>query len=236
METLQATSRTVVGKQSRRLRREGFLPAVLYGQQLPTLSITVPAEAFHALWRRSGESTLLTLEVEEANKKQSETVVIHDVARDPLRGAPIHVDFYRVNMAEPLRMYVPLEFVGESPAVKEREGVLVKQVHELEIEALPEHLPKSIVVDVSSLRTFDDLIILSQVKLPAEVKTYGEADMVIAAVQPPRSAEELAGLEARPAPSIADIELSEKRGKEADSESGAIQDVREGASSKTEEA
>jgi large subunit ribosomal protein L25 len=214
METLQATSRTLLGHAARRLRKEGFLPAVLYGQSLPTLSITVPTVAFQGLWRRAGESTLFTLETEEAGKKKAETVIIHDVALDPLYDAPIHADFYRVNMAEALRMFIPLEFVGEAPAVKEQEGVLIKQVHELEIEALPGDLPKAIIVDISSLRTFDDLIILGRLALPPRVKALAEADMVIAAVQPPRSAEELAELETPAAPSVADIELSEKRGKD----------------------
>lgn len=215
METLQVTSRTILGKATRRLRREGFLPAVLYGQGSPTLSLAVPTAAFHALWRRSGESTLFVLDVMgEEDKRKPETVIIHDVARGPLHGEVIHVDFYRVNMAEALRMSVLLEFVGESLAVKEQEGVLVKQVHEIEIEALPGNLPKSIVIDISSLRTFDDLITLRQIALPPGVKAFGEDDMIIAAVKPPRSAEELAGLEAQAAPNVADIELSEKRGKE----------------------
>lgn len=236
METLQVTLRTIFGKATGgRLRREGLLPAVLYGQDLPTLSITVPMAAFQALWRTSGESALFTLEVmTEAGEKKPETVVIHEVARDPLRGVPIHVDFYRVNMAEPLRMFVPLEFMGESPAVKEQEGVLVKQVHELEIEALPENLPKSIAVDISSLRAFDDLITLGQIVLPAGVKIFGEHDMVIAAVKPPRSAEELAELETQAASSMADIELSEKRGK-AEGEEGDASLETEDASSKAKE-
>lgn len=225
METLQATSRTVLGKATRRLRKEGFLPAVLYGQGLPTLSIAVPTVSFLGLWRRTGESTLFALEMGSDGNQKEETVIIHEVARDPLHDRPIHADFYRVNMAETLRMSVPIEFVGESPAVKEREGVLVKQVHELEIEALPGDLPKNIIVDISLLRTFDDSITLSQVALPAGVKAFGEDDMIIAAVEPPRSAEELAELETQTVPSVADIELSEKRGKEeAGAQSGTADD------------
>lgn len=220
METLQATSRTVLGKATRRLRKEGFLPAVLYGQGLPTLSIAVPTIPFLALWRRAGESTLFALEAGSDGKQKAETVIIHEVQRDPLYDRPIHADFYRVNMAETLRMSVPIEFVGVSPAVKEQEGVLVKQVHELEIEALPGDLPKNIIVDISLLRTFDDSITLSQVALPAGVKAFGEDDMIIAAVEPPRSAEEIAELETQTAPSVADIELSEKRGKEEGEDSG----------------
>lgn len=210
METIQANPRDVFGKKVRALRRAGFLPAIVYGQRERPRAVSVARAQFENVWTSVGESGLVTLAIGD----EREAVLIHDVSRDVLSEAPLHVDFYRVNLQERVNVRVPLEFTGESPAVRDLEGVLVKNVHEVQLEALPGDLPKSITVDISALRTFDDYILLGGLSVPQGVALAGEPETIVASVMPPRSEAELEALEAKPVESVADIEVVAKRGKE----------------------
>lgn len=195
------------------------MPAIVYGQREAQRALSVPRAAFESVWSRVGESGVVTLEIGE----QRETVLIYDVARDVISEAPVHVDFYRINVRERVKVRVPLEFVGDSSAVRDLEGVLVKNVHEVEIEALPGDLPKSILADISSMDSFDDRILVSDLKAPQGVTVVGDADTIVASVMPPRSEAELEALEVKPVESVADIEVVAKRGKEDGAEAEATE-------------
>src|SRR3989344_2249508 len=145
MQSITAEKRDILGKKTKNLRKKGILPAVLYGKGESSESISVKESDFLKLWKTAGVSTVVALEVE--NKKKN--VLIHDVAIDPLKDTPTHVDFYIVDMNKPITIDVALEFTGESDAVKAG-GILVKVLHEVKIEALPKDLPHSLSVDISS--------------------------------------------------------------------------------------
>lgn len=210
METIHANPRDVFGKKVRALRRAGFVPAIVYGQKETPRAVAVPRTAFETIWASVGESGVVTLTIGD----ERETVLIHAVSRDVLSAAPLHIDFYRINADERVSVSVPLEFVGDAPAVRDLEGVLVKNIHEVEVEALPGDLPKSIRVDISSLASFDDRILLRDLRLAQEATLTGEPETIVASVMPPRSEAELEALEAKPAESVAEIEVVGKRGKE----------------------
>ncbi|HEY4510667.1 MAG TPA: 50S ribosomal protein L25 [Candidatus Paceibacterota bacterium] len=211
MLTLLTEPRNVFGKGLKAFREKGKLPAVVYGRKKKPHSVFVNLADFKKVWKKAGESTLVELSEPKAN------VVIHDIAVDPMSDEPIHVDFYAVDMDKPITASVPVVFKGVSGAVKDLGGVLVKVMHEVEIEALPQDLPHELHVDISLLKTFEDRVSVKDIGLPKGVKATSKAEEVIALVEPPREE-----VEATPALTIADIEV-EKKGKKE--EEGAEEEI-----------
>ena len=146
MQTLAAQKREILGKKVKNLRKEGLIPAIIYGRKKESTPISLKENEFTNVWKSAGESSILTLLIDE----KKENVLIHDVTFDPIRDNPIHVDFLAVEMDKLIKVGVKIEFVGESPAVK-LGGTLVKIMHELQVEALPKDLPHEISVDISQL-------------------------------------------------------------------------------------
>lgn len=172
------------------LRNEGRVPAVVYGGKGGTVPLVLDAKEFNKLFKVAGETTLIKLSVDGSVKN----VLIHDVSRDTMTGKVEHVDFYEVKMDEKIVTKVPLEFVGVSLAVVDLGGVLVKAMQELEVRALPADLPREIVIDISALKTFEDHLLLKDIKLPSGVETLGNPETPIASVTPPRSEAEMEAL------------------------------------------
>ncbi len=189
---LEAKPRTVLGKQNKKLRKLGALPAVLYGPGKSTVSLEIPTKEFHRVYRQAGENTLIDLVIGQEKKK----VLIHDVAKHYMKDEPIHVDFYEVDLTRKIHTHVPLHFVGVSPAVKELGGILIKNLSEIEVEALPGDLPHFIEVNLEKLQTFNDVVRISNLAVSDKVKILGhKVEDVITSVQPPRTEAELEELE-----------------------------------------
>lgn len=232
MQELRATSRTQLGRQAKIARAAGFLPAVVYGEGVTSQAIAVPQKEFEKAYQAAGESTLVRLDVAGTPYN----VLIHDIARDPVSGRTLHADFYAVRMDKALRAHIPFEFIGESPAVKNEGGVLVKVVHELEVEALPQDLPHALAINLGTLERFNDRILIKDIGAPAGVKILGPADEVVVIVEAPRSEEELAALKEKPIAEAAAVETEQevKRAdaakiKEADEEEKAKEKGKEKA-------
>ncbi|MBI2096399.1 MAG: 50S ribosomal protein L25 [Candidatus Taylorbacteria bacterium] len=193
-----------------RLRREGKLPAVLYGRKEETTPVSVLMRDFLKVWGRAGESAVITLEADGAEKE----VLIAEVDRHPVTGEPRHADFYVIEKGKKLKVKVPLDFVGTAAAVKDLGGTLIKVLRELEVESLPKYLPVSLNVDVTPLVGLDSRILAKNVSLPEGVSLITLPEEVVAAVVPPREEEK----EEAP-PDLTAIEV-EKKGKVA-AEEGA---------------
>ncbi len=196
---LSGVQRTILGKKVRTLRNQGKVPAVVYGHGISPVALTVDGLELARAYRQAGESSLVELAIESPAPKnlagkamKSKNVLIHDVSRDPLTGTFIHVDFYEVKMDEKLTATVPLTFTGEAPATKGLGGTLVKNIHEVEVEALPKDLPHDLTVDVSSLETFEDHITIADISLAPNVRVLAEPNEIIAVVVAPRAEEEVA--------------------------------------------
>jgi large subunit ribosomal protein L25 len=219
---LEATKREVTGHAVKRLRAEGLVPAVLYGRGMESVSLQVPARDFERVFRAAGESTLVYLKV----GSQEYPTLITDASQHPLSGAYQHADFHKVRLDEKIKAMVPVVFVGVSPAVKDEGGMLVRNVNELEVEALPTDLPHEIEIDISALKSFSDHITLASLKPHGWVFT-GEADEVLATVQAPKSQEELDAELAAPTTDISAVEEIKKEkvegeeGEEAPAEGAA---------------
>ncbi len=211
MTVLKAEARAVTGKKVKQIRQAGKIPAVLYGHDIKSQNLAVDVKEFNQIFKQIGETSLLELIV--GGKKHN--VLIHDLWRHPLSHEVRHIDFYEVRMDEKIKVKVPLAFVGESPAVKNEGGILVKSLHEVEVEALPQDLPKEIEIDISALATFEDKIHIGDLKLGSGVKILLEKQEMIASVTPPRSEAELKELEAAPAAEVGEVKVVSEEEKKA---------------------
>lgn len=199
------------------IRKAGGIPAVVYGHKIKNVNLTVDEKSFTSLYKKAGETTILDLNIEGETADRS--VLIHDVAVDPVRSNIIHVDFYEVKKGEKVKTHIPLVFEGESAAVKTDNGVLVKNIYKVEIEALPKDLPHEITVDITKLVTFSDAITIGDLDVPAGVKVFGDPKDVIAKVMAPRTAEELESLEKVAEIKVDEVKVeTEERKKERDAE------------------
>lgn len=187
MLTLSAKIRRDIGKRLKNLRKKGILPAVLYGPKIKEAQpLELDEKEFEKVYKKAGESSLVSLEVE--GKKTP--VLIREVARDPLTEKPIHVDFYQPSLEEEIVAKVPLVFEGEAPAVKDLGGTLVKNISEIEVRTLPQNLPHQIKVNIEKLKTFEDNILIKDLELPKEVKILRNPEEIVASVSPPEKVEE----------------------------------------------
>lgn len=200
------------------LRKSGAVPAVLYGPGVEPQALQVPRGAFDRTFSEAGESSLVKLLVERDGKMQPFIVLIRDVQRDPVRMVPVHLDFHAVRLDEEIRIDVPIEFVGASSVEARSEGVLAKEMHELEVEALPEKLPHGIPVDVSSLDVVDAAIRVADLKLPDGVRVLNDPEAIIVRVAPLISEEEIAAVEAPAEEGPPEAEVVGKKEKEEETE------------------
>lgn len=160
------------------IRAEGFVPGVFYGHKEPATPCVFPLVAFKKVWKEAGESTVVTLEM----PKGKVSALIHEVQVDPIKGQPIHVDFYALEKGQEVSVHVPLEFTGVSIAMKDLGGSLVKVLHEVEVKAQPENLPHGFVIDISPLETLDSQILAGSIVLPKGVTLVTGANEVVAAI------------------------------------------------------
>ena len=196
---LKAETRKEIGNKVKTLREKGFIPAVVYGSGHKPISIQIDYREFEKVFEEAGESTIIKLKVKSQKSKINEkNVLIHEIDRNPETDKFVHVDFLQVRMDKLITAMVHLVFEGESSAVKNLEGVLIKSITEVEVEALPKDLPHELKVDISALETFDDHIKIGDLKLSEGVKIKIEPEEVIASVTPPRTKEELETLEEKP--------------------------------------
>jgi len=188
MLTLSAKIRKIRGKKVKTLRNKGVLPVVLYGPKIKNESLEVSLKDFEKILNEAGESTLISLETE--GKKEKNLVLIHEIKFDPLTSKPTHADFYQPILTEEIEVKIPLIIEGEAPAVKNLGGTLVKNISEIEVRALPQHLPKEIKINVDNLETFEDNVLIKDLKLPEGVKILRKSEEIIAHVAPPEKVEE----------------------------------------------
>lgn len=185
MISIKAEKREELGRKASNLRDRGILPGVLYGPKVENMSIQLDFKDFNKLYEDAGGSTLISLEIGE--KKFS--VLIHEIKKDPMTGDSIHVDFYQPILTERVEATVPIIFEGEPLAVKDLGGTLVKEIQEVVVKALPQDLPHDIKVDVSGMETFDDEILIKDLKVADNVTIQKEPNEIVAIVTPPQKEE-----------------------------------------------
>ncbi len=176
--TLEATKRDVFGKKLASLRKEGKLPANIFGHKFTSTAITVDAVAFLNAFRHAGETQVIYVQLE----KDVVPVLVADMHLDPRTEAIIHADLRRVNLREKTEAQVPVVLVGEPIAVAQKVGDLLTLLDEVTIEALPADMPSEIEVDVSGLAEVDDAIKIADLKLPAGCAIHEDPEELVAKI------------------------------------------------------
>jgi large subunit ribosomal protein L25 len=181
--TLAAEPREISGKRVAGLRREGRLPAVVFGRGLESTSVSIDTHAFDLLRRKTGPNALVDLSI---GGDKPQPVLIHGIQVHPVTRRPLHVDLFLVRMTEELTVDVPLVPVGDSTAVTTDGGTLLHGIESVKVKALPDHLPQSIEYSIESLVDFDATIHVRDLAIPSDVTLLTDPDEVIARVQAPR--------------------------------------------------
>ncbi|MGI5837973.1 MAG: 50S ribosomal protein L25, partial [Chloroflexota bacterium] len=175
---LAAEWRTVHGKQAKRLRKKGLIPAVLYGHG-PSVSLQVNAEAVKDILRRRGRTTLLNLKMLGG---ETATAVIKQLQFDPVRGDLIHLDFMRVLQREKLKQKVPLRFVGEAPVAETHDVTIIKPLDAVTVETYPQDIPSAVEVDLARLTEPNSTVRVSDLEPGPRVRILDQPEEVVASV------------------------------------------------------
>lgn len=183
--SLTARPRSETGRHVHHLRREGAVPAVLYGHKVAAQALAVDAKEMERTWLRAGRTHLVDVHVD--GQRGARKVLIKDIQFQPRSGHMLHVDLFAVNLREKITSDVPVIVVGESPAVQQRLGQVQQVVSTLRVESLPADLPAQLTVDISGLTEVDQGITLGEIELPKGVGLVhaepGETVVKIAALR-----------------------------------------------------
>jgi large subunit ribosomal protein L25 len=193
-EKLIAEKRTVLGKQVKHLRKEGILPANMFGKGIKSTALQLPLKDFQHVYNIVHETGLVDLTVEG----QTHPVLIQNIHIHPITHIPLHADFFKVNLKEKVKASIPIVAVGEPKAVKDKIGVLLQLLSEVEVEALPADLPEHIEVNIESLANIDDSISIGEIKAPTGVELLAKPSEMVFRIDElvSEEAEELAAEEA----------------------------------------
>lgn len=175
---LQVQKRNILGRGVKALRKQGLIPAELYGKGAENFHLSIPAKDFKKVYKEAGENTIVNVLVDG----QKHPVLINGVSYDPLSGDMQSVDFYQVKMDEKLKVGVPLEFIGEASAVKEKNGILVKALQEIEVEVLPADIPHDFKVDLVKLTDIGQSIYVKDLEIPKSIKVLMDLKTVVATI------------------------------------------------------
>lgn len=163
---LLAEKRTVFGKKLKKLIKKGLLPGNIFGQEIKSQAIAVPLKDFARLFRRVGQSQIISLQLGKNGKVLP--VLIHQIQKHPVTDVFLHVDFRQVNLQKKIKTKVPIKFINEAVAVQQNKGVVLTLADHLEIESLPTAIPKAIEIDLSSLKEADDEIKVKDIKIAGD--------------------------------------------------------------------
>jgi len=208
--TLKASKRNVIGKQVKALRREGILPAVVYGRRMESFPISLDMRDASRILDKAASSALIVLDVEG----ERYYTLVREKQRNPVLGTYRHIDFQAVSLTEKVRANVAIQFVGEAPAVNLYFGILVSNFEQLSVEGLPKNLPERIEVDLSNLKEIGDALHVRDLVLPEGVETLDNPDEMVVVVIAPISEEVIEAEEAGFAPSEPELVERIKREEE----------------------
>jgi large subunit ribosomal protein L25 len=204
---LQAQLRDVTGKQVKALRRQGRMPAVLYGRTFQPISVSLDLREANRVIPGVTSSHLVEVEV----NGEKHTALVREKQFHPVQGKLVHVDFMVVSMTEKLRANVSIHLEGESPAVRDINAVMVTGVEEIEVECLPRELPERIIVDISTLTEVGAVIRVRDITLADGIRVLTDLDEMIVLITAPLAEEEEEVVEE---PAVPEPEVIERGKKE----------------------
>jgi len=179
--SLKVEKRDVLGKKVKKLRREGLIPANIYGRKVKSEAVSVQKSDFEKVFKEAGETQIVSLEL----GKEKRPVLIHNIQKDPVTEDIIHIDFLQVDLKEKVTASIPVVGIGESPVEKQGLGTVVFYIDEIEVEALPTDLPEKMEVDLSSLQEVDQAILVKDLAFDtSKVEVKASPDEVVVKVEP----------------------------------------------------
>jgi len=179
---LTVQPREVVGKQVRQLRRNGLIPAVIYGHRTAPQPVQIEERLLRQVLQRAGGNQLIRLETGDGSAPRM--VLLREIQREPISRRVLHVDLYEVVMTERIRAEIPVVFTGASPIVKRGEGLLYHGIESVEVECLPGDLIQHIEVDLSQLTEIDQEITVGDLKLGDKFEILSDPNEVLVRVLP----------------------------------------------------
>jgi large subunit ribosomal protein L25 len=183
---LRVTRRQIAGKAVRRLRRQGRLPAVLYGHRAAATSLEVDEHEFERVYARTGRTQLIDLVIDGGRPHK---VLVKEVQVSPRRNTLLHVDFHQVSLRERLQVDVPVVVTGEAEPVRAAQADVLLVLHSVRVESLPASIPEAIEVDISGLTNVDDVVRIADLRLPGGVVAIGDPEDVVVKLAARRVAE-----------------------------------------------
>jgi large subunit ribosomal protein L25 len=188
MLKLTSKIRKETGREVEDIREAGFTPAILYGPGIKNLNLSVNAKELEKIYGEAGQSSLVSLDV--ADSKEKYMILINDIKRDGVTEKILHVDLYQPDLTKEIEAEIELVFIGESSAVKESGGTLVKNMTELTVKGMPQRLPREIKVNIETLTDFEKSILVKDLVLPEGVKALKNPEEIVALAVPVEKIEE----------------------------------------------
>ena len=191
---LEVSSREVLGKKVKLLRRKGITPVHLFGHGIESLTLQCNTSGLHRVLAKAGHTRLVNLKIDSG--KESRTVIVRDIQREPRTDETLHVDFYQVKMEEQVRIEVPVVLIGEAPALRQKENTLVHELTTLTIECLPAQIPASVEINIGSLTERDQAIRVGDIALGKDITVVNDAEVVVVRISTRRMEKEEVAVEA----------------------------------------
>jgi large subunit ribosomal protein L25 len=182
---LVADNREILGKKVKQLRRKGITPVHLFGHQIPSMALQVPTNHLLNAMHMAGKTRLIDLKVKK--ERRTRKVLVREIQTSPYKGELLHVDFYQVRGEEKLTVEVPIILVGEAPALKHKENILVRELDNITVECLPTQIPTSIDLDLSILEEAEQAIRVGDITLSEGVRVLIDPELVVAKITAKRA-------------------------------------------------
>lgn len=189
VDTYEVEPREVLGKKVKKLRRDGVLPANLYGRGMDSVALQMPLQRARQMLYAHGTNTLINVKV--AGEKEPRPVIVRDIKRHPVSGNVLHVDFYQVDLSRTLKAFVPITLIDDAPAVAVHGGILLQGLDDVQLEALPADMPDHLEISVAGLEEIDDQVTVAALVVGAGVTILSDEGQMVARVTRPRLIEEV---------------------------------------------
>ncbi len=218
---LSTEQRKILGKKVKHLRKEGKVPANIFGKDIKSKSLTVEEADFRKVFKEAGETGVINVKV----GSDEYPALVHSVQLDPRTDALLHVDFHKVNLKEKITTHVPITTEGESPAVKSGIGLILQTINELEVESLPTDIPSEIIIDASKLTEVGQSIHVKDLKIDKDkVEVKNDPENTVLTVQTAEMKEEE---ETTEEVSPKDVEATAEKGKDEEDEGEEKEDKKD---------
>ena len=181
---LEVTDREILGKKVRFLRHQGTTPVHLFGHRIKSVALQCDTAKLQRVLAQAGQTRFISLKLD--NEKSPRTVMVREVQREARTGELLHVDFYQVRMEEKVKVEVPVVLVGEAPALKSKENMLMQELNTLTVECLPARMPNSVELDLSSLTEPEQVVRVKDIELDEELTILNEPELVVVKISSQR--------------------------------------------------